>query len=139
MKGRISFHSQDISFSLKNKSKIKKWILSAIRKEKRTCDIINFVFCSDKFLLKLNKEYLQHNTLTDIITFEYSAGNIQSDIFISVLRVKENAKKFEVAFNKELQRVMIHGALHLCGYKGKTVSEKRKIKAREDYYLSLAD
>ena len=139
MKGTVFFHSEDISFSLKKKSSITKWILSAVTKEKRKCDIINFVFCSDQFLLRLNIEYLKHDTLTDIITFDYSSREIQSDIFISIERVKENAKKFNVSFEKELHRVMIHGVLHLCGYKDKKISEKKKIRVREDYYLSLAE
>ncbi len=136
MADTISFYSQGISFSLKNKSKITKWTLSVVKQEKHKCDNINFIFCSDKYLVKLNKKYLRQNTLTDIITFDYSGVSIQSDIFISIDRVKENAKKFSVSFENELHRVMIHGVLHLCGYNDKSVSDTKRIRAKEDFYLS---
>lgn len=139
MAGKITFCSEEISFSLKKKAASKKWIFYAVKKEKRKCSSINFVFCSDRFLLKLNKKYLCHSTLTDIITFNYSDSTIQSDIFISIERVKENAKKFNVSFDEELHRVMIHGVLHLCGYDDTSASGKKKIRAREDFYLSQRD
>ena len=142
----ILFFSQDISFSLKKKSEIKKLILALIRKEKRKAGDISFIFCSDKFLLALNKKFLRHDTLTDVITFPYASpltplqrrgekGALSAEIFISIKRVKANAKKFEVLFENELRRVMIHGVLHLCGYKDKTAAEKKEMRKREDYYL----
>lgn len=136
----IDFFCENISFSLKKKSVIKDWILSAIKKEKQKAGTISFIFCNDKFLLSLNKKFLKHNTLTDIITFPTSSlsgarGEVSAEIFISIPRVKENAKKFEVSFDNELHRVMIHGILHLCGYADKTPGNKKEMRKREDLYL----
>ena len=143
--GAINFHSQNIKFSLKNKSAIRKWILSVIEKEKHSSGEINYIFCEDKYLFSLNKKYLKHNTLTDIITFDYSTINhqpltinhISGDIFISIPRVKENAKKYNFSFEKELHRVMIHGVLHLCGYKDKTPKEKTTMRQKEEEFLKI--
>lgn len=137
----IHFFSHNIKFQLKNKSVIKKWILSVIKTEspprpggfRRGC--INYIFCDDEFLLSLNKKFLKHDTLTDIITFDYSQ-QVSSDIFIGIPRVKQNAKKFNASFEKELMRVMIHGILHLCGYNDKTKKEKVIIRKKEEEYLS---
>src|ERR1035437_745173 len=136
-KNVIHFFLQDISFSLKKKEAVKAWVLSAIRKEKKKAGNINFIFCSDKFLLALNKKFLKHNTLTDIITFQYPSAKLSSEIFISIPRVKENAKFFEVSFENELHRVMIHGILHLCGYTDKTPGKKKQMRKREDLYLKI--
>ena len=147
-KSSIQFFYQSISFSLKKKSRIKKTILALIRKEKKKAGDISFIFCSDNYLLALNKKFLKHDTLTDVITFPYASpltplqrrgekGALSAEIFISIPRVKENAKKFGVLFENELRRVMIHGALHLCGYKDKTATLKKKMRKREDYYLKL--
>ena len=133
----INFFCQDISFSLKKKGAVETWILATIRKEKRKAGDINFIFCNDKYLLALNKKFLKHNTLTDIITFQYPSDKLSAEIFISIQRVKENAKKFEVSFENELQRVMIHGILHLCGYTDKTPAKKKQMRKREDLYLKL--
>jgi len=105
---------------------------------KRT-SAVNYVFCSDKYLLKINREYLNHNTLTDVVTFDLSssASDVVADIYISVERVRDNASKFSTPFSTEILRVIIHGALHLVGYKDKTKAEKAKIRAAEDKYLSL--
>ena len=99
---------------------------------------INYIFCSDDYLLELNKQYLNHNTLTDIITFELNAPGepILSDIFISIDRVKENAKTLEIPFKQELHRVIFHGALHLCGYKDKKKEEQKLMRRKEDEYLN---
>ena len=137
----ILFTSQNIRFSFKKKSFAKKLILSVIKKEKKQAGNISFTFCNDKFLLTLNKKFLQHNTLTDIITFDYSSlgsrsSSLSAEIFISIPRVKENAKKFNAAFENELNRVMIHGILHLCGYGDKTKAAKKEMRKREDYYLT---
>lgn len=134
----VQFQSQHSGFSLRGKAAVSKWILSAIRKEKKKAGEISFTFCSDAYLLALNKKFLKHNTLTDIITFQYPDKALSSEIFISIPRVKENARKFKVPFENELHRVMIHGVLHLCGYKDKTTSLKKKMRAREDYYLKIA-
>ncbi|MFI5163928.1 MAG: rRNA maturation RNase YbeY [Bacteroidia bacterium] len=134
----IQFFSQNSSFSLKNKASVKKSVHSVCQKEKKKAGDINFIFCNDKFLLSLNKKFLKHNTLTDIITFQYPSGKpLSGEIFISIPRVKENAKKFEVSFENELHRVMIHGILHLCGYKDKTSGKKKEMRKKEDHYLLL--
>lgn len=133
----IQFVSQDISFSLKKKSAVKKLILFIIKKEKKEAGEIIFNFCSDKYLLEINKKFLKHNTLTDIVTFQYPSKNISSEIFISIPRVKENSKNFDTPFEDELHRVMIHGVLHLCGYKDKTGKQKKEIRKKENYYLSM--
>jgi rRNA maturation RNase YbeY len=98
---------------------------------------LNFVFCSDEYLLLLNKSHLNHNTYTDIITFPFSNEGeaVLSDIYISVERVKENAENFSQSFKRELHRVIFHGVLHLCGYKDKTLSEKKMMREKETYYL----
>ncbi len=101
---------------------------------------LNFVFCSDEYLLKINKDFLNHNSLTDIITFdlkEKTATHSLGEIYISIDRVAENAKKFEATKETELRRVIFHGVLHLCGYKDKTVPQKKEMRSKEDYYLSL--
>lgn len=133
----VRFIFQNISFSLKKNNYKKKLILSVIRKEGKNHGDINFIFCDDSFLLALNKKFLKHNTLTDIITFQYPSDKLSAEIFISIPRVKENAKKFKVSFENELQRVMIHGILHLCGYKDKTAKQKKEIRKKEDYYLKF--
>ena|ERR1051326_2401192 len=133
----IQFFSQGISFSFRKKNVVSKFLLSVIKKEKKKAGNINFIFCSDKFLLTLNKKFLKHNTLTDIITFQYPSERLSAEIFISIPRVKENAKKFNVNFENELNRVMIHGVLHLCGYKDKNKKEKFQIREKENLYLKL--
>lgn len=134
---RIHFFSHGIAFSLKKKRTAIKMILSLIQKEKKNPGTINYIFCSDKFLLGLNKKFLRHATLTDIITFQYPEKKLSGEIYISIQRVKENAKKFKVPFYNELYRVMVHGALHLCGYKDKSRSDKNKMRKKEDLYLHL--
>ena len=176
----INFNNEDIVFNLKNKTKLKRWVVSTIEKNpprtagsiragKQKAGDISFVFCSDAFLLEMNKEYLNHDTYTDIITFDYSGeaaknnrfspfdsalgdklevtprgtkpkstktiAPISGDIFISIDRVKENADKFSKTFEDELHRVMIHGVLHLLGYKDKTKIAKAEIRKQEDLCL----
>ena len=134
----ILFFTEEISFSLRDRKKIRNWIYASIDQEKMICGSINFIFCSDNYLHQLNVEYLKHDTLTDIITFDYSEGDtVSGDIFISIERVRENAKQFRVPFVNELHRVMIHGILHLAGHSDKTSSEKAGMRGKEDYYLSL--
>ena len=138
-KKAIYFFSEEVSFILRDKNKIREWILYTISSEDYGKGSINFIFCSDKFLQSTNLQYLQHDTFTDIITFDTSdkAKEISGDIFISIERVKENSQTFKVFFKTELFRVMIHGILHLLGYKDKTQKEQEMMKAKEDYYLSL--
>lgn len=108
------------------------------KKEKKSVGYINYIFCSDNYLLEINKDYLNHKTLTDIITFDNSDGTlIESDIFISIERVRENAIKFDTTFQLELYRVLIHGILHLCGYKDKNEEEKNLMREKENKYINL--
>jgi rRNA maturation RNase YbeY len=135
----ISFFTEDISFTLRNKNKLRKWIQVVIGNEKKLPGNLNYIFCSDDYLYKLNKQYLNHDTLTDIITFDLSEkpDEISGEIYISIDRVKENAKKFKVTFYNELHRVMIHGILHLAGYHDKTQEEIIQMRSKEDKCLSL--
>ncbi len=134
----ISFQNLSIPFKLKEKTNIKLWIKTIIDKEKHTLDTINYMFCNDDELLEINIKHLNHNTLTDIITFDYTEDKkISSDIFISVDRVLENAKKFEITFEEELRRVMIHGVLHLCGYKDKSKPDAELMRKKENWALKL--
>jgi len=120
--------------------KVKNWIVKAILNENLKEGEVNYIFCDDNYLSELNIKYLKHNTLTDIISFDYTIGKIISgDIFISIERVKENAELFNTKYVDELHRVMIHGVLHYCGYKDKTDEEKIQMRSKEDYYLSLRD
>ncbi len=122
-----------ISLELPIDELTKSWISKAILNEK-------YIFCDDNYLSEMNVKYLNHNTLTDIISFDYTIGKIISgDIFISVERVKENAILYNTTFTDELHRVLIHGILHYCGYKDKTEDEKTQMRSKEDYYLSLRD
>jgi len=125
-------------FKLTTETQIANWISKSIVNEAYKEGDINYIFCDDNYLLDINVKHLKNNTLTDIISFDYSLGKILSgDIFISVDRVSENALKYEVNFDDELQRVIIHGILHFGGYKDKTKVEKRLMRKKEDYYLSL--
>ncbi|HEY4797925.1 MAG TPA: rRNA maturation RNase YbeY [Bacteroidia bacterium] len=133
----VQFFNQNIRFSIREKNRIRKNILAVIRNEKEQAGKINFIFCDDKFLLSLNKKFLRHNTYTDIITFQYPGKKLSAEIFISFSRVKENAKQFHLPFEAELHRVMIHGALHLCGYKDKTAAQKKEMREKENFYLNL--
>lgn len=131
----IHFHSQT-DFVLNKEVERRKWIISAIKEEEKQVGNINIIFCDDKDLLEKNKTFLKHDTLTDIITFDYSELNtISGDIFISVERVLDNSKDFNVTFEQELNRVIIHGNLHLLGYKDKTEEEQITMSKKEDYYL----
>ncbi len=131
----IDFYSEEINFELANPTLIVNWIRETIRSETRVLDSLQFIFCSDDKLLQINREYLNHDTLTDIITFPYSEEHIEGDIYISVDRIMENAARYHVGFEEELHRVMIHGVLHLCGYGDKTPEEKRNMTLKENFYL----
>jgi len=138
MKSQICFHNEDISFVLKEKTEIKKWIKKVIQSEKKALGEIHYFFCNDAYLLRLNKDYLNHDTYTDIITFDNSTKReIAADIFISIERVKSNAKKYNVSFENELHRVMIHGILHLVGHRDITNKDKALMRKKEDYYLGM--
>lgn len=134
----IYFHNEDIEFKIKDKRKIIKWIIQTIQQHKKALSIINFIFCSDQFLLQLNKQHLNHDYYTDVITFYYGeTDNIEGDIYISTERVKDNATLHQTNFNDELHRTMIHGVLHLLGYNDKTHKEKNDMRKLEDHYLAL--
>jgi probable rRNA maturation factor len=135
----ISFYTESTNYTLKDKNKIRSWIASAIKKEKKKLGPVNFIICSDKYLLKLNNEYLEHDYYTDIITFDNSdiKNTISGDIFISIDRVRDNAKTFSKSLKNELHRVIIHGILHLIGYNDKSPQQKKIMTSKEDYYLSL--
>lgn len=133
----ITFHEEDISYKLKNKTAVRKWITNTIVAEGYKLSELTYIFCTDEYLLKINQEYLNHDTYTDIITFDNSEeeGVIVGDIFISIERIKENATKFGVTTEQELHRVIIHGTLHLLGYPDKTAAAKKKMTQKEDFYL----
>lgn len=134
----IHFFTEEIKFSLSNAAKVKKWIKAVIKAENHTLTSLNYIFCSDEYLLAKNIEYLNHNTYTDIITFDNSDGDaLEADIFISIDRVKENAEKLNISFLEELHRVLIHGVLHLMGYGDKGAAQKKLMREKEDTYLSL--
>lgn len=133
----IQFYSQEINYSLKNKTAIRKWLQGVALSEGFILDELNYIFCNDEFLHDMNVHYLQHDTLTDVITFDNAVvkGNIIGDIFISIERIKENAFTYNVTVADELHRVMVHGLLHLCGYKDKTSKAKKFMTEKEDFYL----
>lgn len=125
-------------FNLKNRRAIKLWLAVVAGNERKVIEQVNYIFCNDEYLLEKNMKYLKHNTLTDIISFDYSKGELLTgDIFISTERVIENADVLRQSITDELHRVMVHGLLHYCGYKDKTLKEKELIRNKEDYYLSL--
>lgn len=133
----ISFSTVEIKYTLKNKLKVKAWIKSILNTEGKNAGDITYVFCNDEYLGGMNEKYLKHNTLTDIITFDYSKeGILSGDIFISIERVIENAGSFNTTFDAELGRVMAHGVLHLSGYRDKTTVDKTEMRSKEDFYLS---
>ncbi len=133
----IHFFKEDTRFRLLYQKELRRWINKAIREKKFHLEEINYIFCSDKYLLNLNKQFLNHNFYTDIITFDTSSGKkkISADIFISIDSVKTNAEKFHSTFKDELHRVMIHGVLHLLGYKDKTKKDQVIIRKKEDEWL----
>ncbi len=135
----IDFFSQDIQFKLETPRKRSAWIQQVVKKEKQNLVHLNFIFCSDEYLAKMNVDYLNHATLTDIITFDNSdkPSDLEGDIFISIDRVRENALTFSVSFQDELDRVLIHGVLHLLGYLDKNPDQKSQMRKKEDAYLSL--
>jgi len=134
----IQFFEEDITYTLKNKTKVRQWITETIASEGFTLQELTYIFCSDEYLLQINRQYLDHDTYTDIITFDNSEekGKITGDIFISIPRIKENAATFNVTETDELHRVIIHGTLHLLGYPDKTAPAKKKMTEKEDYYLA---
>ncbi len=153
MKGiPINFFLEDISYKLSQKGLLRVWILQVILSEGYNLKELNLIFCNDSYLLAINKDFLHYNTLTDIITFDTRIGiensdnnrkkkvlnaSVSGDIYISIQRVKENAHSFNITLREEVHRVIIHGVLHLLGYKDKSVSDKKLMTGKEDYYLSI--
>lgn len=129
----ISFNAEDVEFELNNPNNVSLWVLETIENEGFEVGFLDFIFCSDDYLLNLNITHLQHDTYTDIITFNYNEKNtISGDIFISIDRIKENANTFATSFTEELYRVIIHGVLHLIDYNDKTPEEQQKMRQKEN-------
>jgi probable rRNA maturation factor len=139
--GTIIFNNHEISPKIKNKPFLKIFLSSIFNEEGYDFDSVSYIFCTDAYLLQLNQKYLNHDTLTDIITFTLSETSLPiiSEIYISVERLRENASLHNVSFENELYRVMIHGILHLCGYSDHTSKLKLEMRAKEDYYLNKID
>lgn len=134
----INFFNEDSPFRIKNKRFIKDWIRKTVLKENLVPGEINIILCSDEFLYKMNNKYLKHDDLTDIITFDNTEGDVISgDLYISMDRVKENSVIYSKNRTDELHRVIIHGVLHLCGFKDKSVEEIEKIRNAEDQHLAM--
>jgi probable rRNA maturation factor len=128
----------ETDFELQNESRYSNWLSQVIASEARREGEVNYIFCDDEYLLKMNVQYLDHDTLTDIISFDYTVGKeISGDIFISVERVRENAADFNVPFDEEIKRVMAHGVLHYCGYKDKTEEDEQLMRLKEDEKIKL--
>lgn len=134
---RIRFHFVCPPFYFPGRTGLKDFVIKLFKKEGYELEAVNYIFCTDEYLLNLNRSYLDHDTYTDIITFGFSKGKepVAADIYISVERVRENARLFHSGFLHELHRVIFHGALHLCGYRDKTAGEVKEMRAREEFYL----
>jgi rRNA maturation RNase YbeY len=135
----INFFNEDVAYTLKQKIVVRHWINTTIIQEGYQLKELNFIFCSDTYLLNINQQYLRHNTFTDIVTFDNSdePKKILGDVFISTDRIKENAQTFNVTEADETHRVIIHGTLHLLGYKDKSKADKALMTQKEDHYLSV--
>jgi rRNA maturation RNase YbeY len=136
---KIAFHYLVPPFYFPNREKLKAFLIRQLRKDGKDVEVINYVFCDDAYLLEINKQYLNHDTLTDIITFELSPKSqpLVADIYISVERIKENASIYKSFFIRELHRVIFHGALHLIGYKDKSNDQAKKMREKEEEYLAI--
>lgn len=135
----VKFATHEVKVALKNKTRLKQFLVELFEREGQELEDLQYVFCSDEYLLSINQQFLQHDTYTDIVTFELSPAPeiTMGEIYISVDRVAENAGKFDVPFEQELHRVIFHGALHLCGFKDKTKKEEQKMRDKENEYLYL--
>jgi len=133
----ISFN-YELEFKLENEDQFSSWISNVILSENKKEGDINYIFCDDEFILEINKKYLNHDYYTDIISFDYSVGNeLHGDIFVSIDRVRDNASDFNVTFDEELKRVLIHGILHYCGYKDKSEEEEFLMRRKEDDKIKM--
>ena len=134
----VNYFSEDVDYQLNNTCFESEWVAKIAQNEEVDVAEVSYIFCSDEYLHKINVDYLNHDTLTDIITFDYCEGGlVTGDIFISIERVSENAEKFNVEFEEELARVMAHGLLHLIGYKDKSPEEQKVMREKEDLCLTL--
>ncbi|MGC6433750.1 MAG: rRNA maturation RNase YbeY [Crocinitomicaceae bacterium] len=134
----INFFTEDVSIPLFNQSSVTAWLCNVCESENKELDEVSIIFCSDDYLLTMNNEYLQHDYYTDIITFDYCVDNqVVGDLFVSVDRVTDNAKLNQVSFDNELLRVMVHGILHLIGFKDKSDEDSKLMRLKEDEYLNL--
>lgn len=133
----IHLHAEDVSINfIKGRQLLKKWLAFSASKEGFKTGTLNYIFCSDDYLIKINIQFLDHNTYTDIITFDYTENKtVNGDIYISIDRIRENAGKYGVSTEDELRRVMVHGLMHLCGYKDKKPKDKALMTSKEDFYL----
>jgi len=134
---QIHFHFYDRSPLLKERTQLKQFIKALFIKEKAALKSLAYIFCSDEYLLQINKDFLKHDFYTDVITFDLSSSKkeIEGEVYLSVDRIKDNAKNMGVSFTEELHRVIFHGALHLCGYKDKTKADGAIMRTKEDHYL----
>ncbi|GAA4761370.1 MULTISPECIES: rRNA maturation RNase YbeY [Flavobacterium] len=131
-------YNYEIDFLISNEEEYTSWIENVVKSEGKTLGELSYIFCDDEYLLEINQQYLDHDTLTDIISFDYTEGDIISgDIFISVERVKDNALDFNVSFEDELKRVIIHGVLHYCGYKDKSESDELLMRSKEEEKIKM--
>lgn len=134
----LYFHAEDVSFRLRDRRMHRAWLSTCIEHQGFELGEINLVFCSDEYLLEMNRNHLQHDYYTDIITFDYREGNtVSGDLFISIDRVRENARSEKTAFGQELRRVMVHGLLHIMGQGDKSPEEALEMRALEDSFLTL--
>ena len=130
--------SSSVKLKTPSKTKLKQWLIAVANSEKKKIKTLAYNFCSDEELLQINQQFLQHNTYTDIITFDYCEANqIIGEIYISADRVEENATKLHLTFEEELLRVLAHGLLHLCGYKDKTPTHQKQMRAAENHAIKL--
>ena len=134
---KIKFNSHDREPTLQNKSRLKKFIENLFKKEKIHLKGLAYIFCSDEYLIVINKEFLKHDFFTDVITFNLSSCRMETEaeVYISIDRVKDNAKRLKNPYKEELHRVIFHGALHLCGYNDKTKKDKLLMRLKEEEYL----
>ncbi|RXK81017.1 rRNA maturation RNase YbeY [Filimonas effusa] len=135
---KVQFNYADRQLRFTGKTAVKSYIETIFKKEKKKLEAISYIFCSDDYLLQINKDFLQHDYYTDIITFDISEpeGGITSEVYISIDRVKDNAIQHGTSFQNEILRVLFHGALHLCGYKDKKSKEITLMREKEDYYIN---
>ena len=134
----VSYFTQDTDFKFKSKRLTSQWLKQVAQAESKKLGAVSIIFCSDNYLLDINKEYLNHDYFTDIITFDYCEGNlISGDLFISIDSVKDNAVFYKSCFEDELNRVIVHGVLHLIGYDDHTESDIAQMRSKEDFYLNV--